>query len=304
MKRVAFIVLFMAGFFSIGAAKVVYAETYNVSAVVPFKVPTIAAVIDSPLSNSALTSSSARIAGTCEVSNPANVVVIMRSGSDIGSASCSATGRFELDITLLQGSNTLIARTSNVNSQYGPDSPSVTVNYAVSPQNSSPTQAASDGSSLDIGTDQPFIPLQVDQKIVQITVGVTGGSGPYLIELNWGDGSVEQKKVDIAGTYTFTHEYKKSMTYRVQAIVTDVLGVSRAQSFVVLSAVVQKLQNLQSQSGAIGGTGITHIIWWTSRWVWFVWIIAFCCGILLGMRYMKRKLMHELAAGKKKRGRS
>lgn len=274
------------------------AETYNVSAVVPYRTPAVATTIDASLAGLSTTTQSQRIFGTCEVASPPYVVSILRSGVVVGSTACSPSGTYQVDISLVLGTNGLTAKTSNLNGEYGPDSAVTTITYSLPPvpQTVQETQQAT--SSLALSTEQPFIPLAVGQTTATLSVVVGGGESPYLIELNWGDGTVEQKKVDAPGTYSFTHEYAKTTTYQAKAVVTDVLGVSRTQYFAVVSAAASKPADTTTSS--TGNSSLTAKCgsWASKWWSWVLLIIGFILGLVVGLRLAGRK--HVAVAAKPK----
>ena len=288
MKRV-FTLLLMLSALGLVISHIAHADSYNVSAVVPYSIPSVPATIDSSLAGISLTEKNLRIFGTCEQSNPANVVIFMRQTQVVGSVSCSASGTYQLDIDLTSGVNTFIARTANLNGVYGPDSQSDNVTYTPPVNNPTTAQREDASSDLTIATEQPFITLAAGQKSVTVVVIVAGGQNPYVIELNWGDGSLEQKKVDSPGTYTFTHEYLKSASYQVKAIVTDVLGVSRIQYFAIASASPNKQQSSETKNNSVGV--VTSCTTWGCKWWnWVLLVLFFLFGLLIGAILMKRRL--------------
>jgi hypothetical protein len=235
------------------APRIAGATSYDVSAVVPFPVPTTPATFDSGLLGQSVQSPLFQVAGTCEFVSPATVVSIFRAGSSIGSTPCSPTGRFQLDIGLVIGVNTLIARSLNISNEYGPDSIAGTVTLSM-PTNTRAQiiEEQKVQSNLNIVSENPFIALTENSKTAIVSIVVSGGETPYTIELNWGDGTVESRKVDVAGTYVFTHEYAKPGTYRAVAVVTDVLGVQREHYFAVVNAGPIS-EEKQSDSGSLTG---------------------------------------------------
>jgi len=289
MKRVLVALLYF-GSLCLTLGHVVHAETYDVSAVVPYNTPTIPATIDPSLSGSTTSTRLLRLLGSCEVSNPANVIIVIRQTQVLGSASCSASGTYELSVDLVYGVNSFIARTSNLNGVYGPDSQGSSITYVLPPVSASPAVRDS-VSDLNISIDQSFLTLGAGQKSVTVTVLVDGGVGPYLIELNWGDGSTVQKSVDSPGSYTFTHEYAKSASFQVRALVTDVLGVSRMQFFAVVSGAPVKRDDSPAKPATSAGILESRTEWAYKWWSWLLFLVIFILGLFIGAKVTRRQML-------------
>lgn len=231
----------------------VSAATYDVSASVPFPVPTQAATINSALNNITVQNAAFVISGTCQVLAPASVISVWRGSTVLGSQNC-ASGTYSLQITLAEGPNSLVVKTANVSSVYGPDSSSiiVTLKTLVTPpppttpkvnvpgatnltpaDNTAFNNAASSG--LSIVPQDPFTVVPPSNE-VKLNFYIDGGSTPYTIELNWGDGSTETKVIDKPGNYTFTHQYRSPGNYAVKGRVRDVLGAITEISHAVVVA--------------------------------------------------------------------
>ena len=213
------------------------ATSYDVSAIVPYPAPTIAATIDSSLNGITVQSPVFRLFGTCQYLAPATIISIYRGVLPVGSTSCGVDGKFQIDVSLSEGANSILVRSSSITDGYGPDSlvGSVTLTMPVE----TPTQIAEKqkvSSDLLISTDTPFVALTELHRTATIGVVISGGDTPYTVQLNWGDGTIESRTVDAAGTYTFTHEYLKPGTYRAVAVVTDVKGAQREYYFAVVNA--------------------------------------------------------------------
>lgn len=238
MKRALLVGVAIASVCVLGA-RIARADTYNVSATVPYDTPSTASTFGGSFDGLASPTRAVALSGTCQYVYPASIVAIYRLGVLMASTACTVTNTYQLDVTLVDGQNVLLARTYNMNGLYGPDSVSITVSYtppAVPLPQTPPQVATQDApSTLSIVTQAPFHVVDAKHTTVQVSVLVDGGATPYTIELNWGDGTTESKQVSASGTYTFEHEYEKPATYQARARVTDVLGVSREQVFAVVA---------------------------------------------------------------------
>lgn len=240
----------------------VFASRLDVSASIPYPLPTQPAVIQPDLNGTTTSNALVTVSGTCQASNPTVVVSVWRDGVPIGSAACTNTGSsgaFTIQITLKPGLNTLIARSANLNGQYGPDStptgialnitgpaPATTSNPsapAITHNNSGDQpaslqqkqQAANVGatSGLLIRSAQPFSVLS-GSNTSSIVLLVTGGAKPYHITLNWGDGSTNDYVVEEPGPYTYTAHYTQAGTYVVHGQVSDGHGAYAEFSYAIV----------------------------------------------------------------------
>lgn len=225
------------------------AVSYDVSASVPFPPPTQAAIINPALNNLTVQNAAFLIAGTCQVLSPVSVVSVWRGSTNLGSQNCT-TGTFSMQIILAEGSNTLIVKTANVSNVYGPDSSPilVTLRFAQTPAASNNTPGATNlspadnaafnngvTSGLNIVPQEPFSVLP-EGNLVTLSFHINGGSTPYTVELNWGDGTTESKVVDKPGLYAFTHRYRNTGNYSVKALIKDVLGATTEINHAVVVA--------------------------------------------------------------------
>lgn len=222
------------------------AASYDVNASVPFAAPTQAAVFTSGLDGATVTNAELVLTGACELRNPNTSVSIWRGGIVLGSAPCN--GSFSVSVVLQEGSNTLIARSASVSNNYGPDSTPISVTLQlpptptpnVPPQPGTPitptpeTINAGAESALLVSPSQPYSVMNTENEIAMDIV-VSGGRGPYTIQINWGDGVQETKVVEQLGLHRFTHVYSKPGTYTVKGAIRDVLGAVTTFTYAVVS---------------------------------------------------------------------
>jgi hypothetical protein len=270
------------------------ADTYNVNATVPYDTPTIPATYDNSLNGFSSSVRLTRIFGTCQQVFPSSVIAIYRDGVLIGSTTCSALNRYEVVVDLINGQNTLIAKTLNLNGLYGPDSSKVTVIYSPPTERPTPVPGApaivvqDANSTLSIITNTPFQVVNSKSKTVSVSISVDGGSNPYVVELNWGDGTVDSRQVSLSGTYIFSHDYSKPGSYTAKASVTDVLGVRREQFFAVvalgtLDQQASKQDVVKQQPSSVASADTYAYMWWILLAVVLVGV-----GVLAGLALATR----------------
>lgn len=273
----------------------VSAETYNVNASVPYEAPTQAAVIDSSDDGSVFTDVQQTLSGSCQIQNPATVVSIWRNGESIGSIGCQS-GRFSVMVIFSIGQNTIIARTANASGVYGPDSiPKKFMVNAPIPAKPLPSEvnqpttaedrkaAVNQGelSGLSLALDAPFSTLS-SSKQATIRIVVRGGQQPYVLQLKWGDGSIESHSLSDPGTYEYSHTYLVHKTYTAYAYVRDVLGAYTEYMFAIISG--NKSPTSATNNSAGGSSSNEQIgFWHFVASTWYYWlIIAFSIIFLLG----------------------
>lgn len=276
------------------------ADSYDVTASVPFPVPSVAAKIDQSFSNSTKSADLLQIFGTCQSISPYSIVSIFRGSSLLGSVNCESNGTFRLNINLLEGANNLIARTSNISNVYGPDSDPVNINYVQPPQTSTNSNTSQNNetqsntsSDLTISTPSP-IEIINDNKEVSVDIVVSGGKNPYKLVIVWGDGTTDSKDIQEEGTYRFTHKYQKEGIYKALARVTDFFGITKTYQFVLASHAtnnVSKNSNPLSQSGTDKSTKDQNIF---NKWIWpeviFLQILLVLLAYWYGFRRRNKKV--------------
>lgn len=115
----------------------------QVTAVVPFSLPTSPAIITSPADQSRFTTTPLVVRGSCQSSM---LVRIYNNSILAGSMTCSNDNDFVINITLEIGNNTLTALNFNADDNAGPVSPAV--NVIVTPVLSSPSRPIIDSEEI------------------------------------------------------------------------------------------------------------------------------------------------------------
>ncbi|MFZ1484038.1 MAG: PKD domain-containing protein [Candidatus Saccharimonadales bacterium] len=220
---------------------------------VPGNAPTRGATIANPVNGRTFTSTPITISGLCS----GDVLVkVFSNNIFVGSAQCER-GSFSMQTDLFSGSNALIARVYDALDQAGPDSNTVTVNFQDG-QFSDFNQRVSLTSS--IAKNGAAVGSQLSWPII-----LSGGTGPYAISVDWGDGtSADLKSVSFAGTINITHIYKSAGIYRVIVKATDSKGTIAFLQLVGVGSgpVTQSAGQSNSTTGANGGGSTTKYIWW------------------------------------------
>lgn len=212
-------------------ATVTESGTINVSAIVPGPPPTTPAVILSPVDGTSTTEQMMMVSGTCE---PDLLVKVFKNTILAGSTVCDSSGEFSLSIALLPGRNDLTALNYDSLNQPGPVSPTVVV-YLVEPDSNSGTGGGTSSSPIIshpvpspatafyISTDYELRGLKKDYPFSWSLI-ITGGTAPYGIEVDWGDGSKEILNQNQAGLLELGHTYSRSGDHTIRITARDATG--------------------------------------------------------------------------------
>lgn len=197
----------------------------SVTATVALPVPHAAAIISTPADGDTVQSSDVLVAGNCPVISPALTVVVLMDGKVAGSALCGANNDYALAVKLLPGSHKLITQTYTVTNGQGPDSPTVTVAYqpktsaTVAKSASTNTTGASTTNAPALVPDEPFYLVGAD-NMAEWAGGITGGTAPYRVTVDWGDGKrASYTTADVRLQYT--HQYTSGASHSVTVAVAD-----------------------------------------------------------------------------------
>jgi hypothetical protein len=218
------------------------ADSKIISARVDGPAPTQGAIIYAPANNHVFTESQIQVSGHC----PDNTYIkLSRNSLLAGSALCQASNSFSLQITLVPGSNTLLAQNYDALDQPGPATPIITVFYQPKPSASESitttpivkTPYSSDGINsspkvisappLLITTETPLSKGLLPEKLSTWHITISGGQKPYALRWNWGDGTTNIYSLPESGAFTPSHSYKRPGRYTLNIEATDTAG-SRA----------------------------------------------------------------------------
>lgn len=271
-------ILILVGFFLFISDNVVNAVTQSgdvtISVVVPGPPPTIGATITSPLDGDKIFDQTfLDVSGTCQ---PSTFVTVYDNDQIVGSDICTNAGIFGLQVQIEMGKNVLTAMDFDNINQPGPVTSSVTIisakkDHVIPEKTVVPTSpvkepilpinpsiipgvpsvvSSCDKSKFNTGTLPSggdihvavvCIPRLFGPKVQQVLgILVWGGTPPYVINIDWGDG-LGFTAIDIptAGYYTESFNYAFPGIYRVEFLVKDKNGVSaKVQSSVQVNGVI------------------------------------------------------------------
>jgi hypothetical protein len=253
-----------------------YANDIHVTAKVSAPLVTDPAAIGSPVEGQRFSAIPVPVSGTCPLN--AAYVEIFSNGVMKGTAICDGSSNFSLSVDLFPGANSLVARVFNSTDDEGPISAPVTVYYdAPQPPVVTPP---SGGQKPPITSKPPASnPLQLYTEFVYkgYYVGeqvswpfkISGGTSPYSITIDWGDGSTSKQVQKTAGDFEISHIYQRAggekgaFTIKVNA--ADSAGSKASQQFFVI--VVNK-QGLVTNGNIFSKPPPSlH----SNGWLWLAW---------------------------------
>src|ERR1700683_1218197 len=177
--------------------------------------PTVAATIGVPSNGQVFTSTPIEVSGLCQ---DGLLIKIFDNNVFVGAAQC-VNGTYSLQVDLFSGTNSLVAEDFDNLDQQGPDSNAVSVTF-------NDAQFAQFGTRVTLSSS--FARQGVNPgSLLTWPLILSGGTGPYAISVDWGDGSsAELKSVSFTGIVDVTHTYSQAGVYTVIAKATDANNTS------------------------------------------------------------------------------
>jgi hypothetical protein len=190
-----------------------FAESLDVSAQVNASLPPggETPVVQAPGNNSTVDVQNVFITGQCYIIDPTLIVVLLRDNQVIGTGPCLPDGTFRILVGLVRGVNIIVPKYVTITGQSGGYGQPITLLYNQSEITTAPqTQQSPDGQSsrLKITLNYDFITYN-DTSPTQITYTVTGGKGPYIVTINWGDGTQTTAKITSNEPQSSKHQYDR-----------------------------------------------------------------------------------------------
>ncbi len=184
----------------------------GIEGTVPGDPPTQGAVISFPTNGQTFSQTPITVRGIC----PDGLLIKLFKNNVFGGSVDCANGSFSIVTDLFDGQNDLVARVYDALDQAGPDSPTVTVTFddprtVPGPRVSLSSNYAKRGADPGQTLTWPII--------------LSGGTGPYAISVDWGDGS-EASLISqpFPGSFDLEHVYEAAGVYNIIIKATDVDG--------------------------------------------------------------------------------
>lgn len=280
----------------------------DVSGIVPGPPPATPPTITVPAQDAVFSQKNIDVKGDC---TPGLVVRIFRNAIFAGSALCQSDGTFALMIDLTEGRNDLIARQYDSLDQSSPDSDTVSVFYNP-PQAQPSLPGETPPSSTSSGQTTSTPPSQVAQfqliidydysfrgispnVPLHLPIHFSGGTPPYAIAVNWGDGSTTVVSRESADQFFVDHTYKKAGAYNVKIRISDKNGNTAYLQFVLI------VNGKDGQMSNLFGVPFNFNAWLNTALPTIAFSVAsFVSGFFFSHYWQRRKQRGQQA--KKKRG--
>lgn len=248
------------------------ANSFGVQGKISSPPPTQAATITTPTNGQNFTNDpTITVAGFCQ---DGLLVKVFNNNIFVGSVLCN-NGSYSIQVNLFTGENELSAIVFDDLDQSGPTSNIVTVTFNNASFTSFGTLITLTSVYARRGADPG--------KNLSWPLTLSGGTGPYALSIDWGDGQpLQLVSQSIAGNFTIEHVYKSAGTYKVVIKAVDANGVPAFLQLVAVSngqaKDVSKTDDVAGKTTVVKETKLAII----PMIVLFVLIIA---GFWLGRRY-------------------
>ncbi len=242
-------------------------ETEGFEATVPGTPPTQAATIAIPANGQTFTNIPITVSGLCK---SGLLIKIFANNVFVGATQCSG-GSYSLQVDLFSGSNELVARDYDNLDQQGPDSNAVTETF-------NDAQYAQFGSRVVLSSD--YARQGVDPgTTLSWPLILSGGTGPYALSVDWGDGSgADLKSVSFSGVVNVSHVYNQAGVYTIVAKATDANNTSAYLQLVGVANGPISGAIGSSSSSKTSGSSKTVVIWQPMLIALPIILIAFWLG--------------------------
>jgi len=262
----------------------------GLSGTVPANPPETAASIVSPENNTRVTASPQTISGSC----PAGTLVqLYKNDIFAGSAPCSSAGTYSIDIDLLIGENSIVARVYDALNQAGPDSNILNIYYDILPiQSTSTAPLVFSNNQLLLNTDSVFRGTFPEHDL-NVPINIIGGTPPYAVNIQWGDSNNKVIPRNDNVVFSVKHAYKKAGTYQITLQATD---ATDRVAFLSVAAIV----NGQPDTATVSSTDNTANTDLANKlvalWPLYISALAIVISFWLGEVREKKIIQHHTPA--------
>lgn len=221
----------------------------GIQGTIPSPPPSRGATITLPTNGQSFSTLPVTVRGLC----PGDVLVKLFKNNVFGGSAPCQNGSFSIVTDLFSGRNDLVARVYDQLDQAGPDSNTVTVTY-------NDAQFAQFGPHVALTSD--FARKGADPgQTIEWPIGLSGGTGPYAISVDWGDGKAPDLiSQEFPGIITLKHVYDSAGTYNILIKATDKNGETAYLQLVGIANGKSTTQNANlSNSKTII---IVKVLWW------------------------------------------
>lgn len=243
--------------------------------------PTQAATISIPRSGQSFSTLPVTVSGIC----PKDLLVkLFKNNVFAGSVQCT-NGSYSLIVDLFDGQNDLVARVYDALDQAGPDSNTVTVNYATDQV----------GFKSRVSLTSPIAKKGANPgQLLTWPITLSDGDGPYAVSVDWGDGKTpDLMSRQFPGDFNIQHTYDKPGVYNILIKATDKNGgVAYLQLVGVANGSLSQDNGTGStnNSNSSGAQSNTKILWQPAALLVPFIITTFWLGKKYQMHVLRQKI--------------
>jgi hypothetical protein len=259
-----------------------FAGSVGLSGKVSEPPPTVAAVITRPSNGQRFGATPITVSGTCPKDT---IVELFKNDIFAGATTCKDDKTFGLEIDLLYGSNTLVARVFDALDQAGPDSNNVTVFYDALPAQAAPLNSSNLNDIQLILRSSPVYRGTFPSQEFKLPLEIISGTPPFALNIDWGDNKSDLLSRSDNLAFSVPHTYTRPGSYQVTIKATDAKG--RLAFLTVLVIVNGRAETTGgTQTPTTPSKNMSLLI----AWPLFVVLILLIISFWLGERREKHKL--------------
>ncbi len=180
-----------------------------------------AATITSPSANTAVSTPITQVSGSC----PSQSYVTLTVNDAFNGAALCTNNTYTVTTSLYAGTDTLAVQAYNQTDQKGPTANTTHVTYT-------PSSSSHDGTTAAVATvTQPLLLTSDFQfhtftadKVFSWDLDLEGGTPPYNVTIDWGDGATSHMTFPVDPVFTIQHSFKTSGYYAVVVHSVDTTG--------------------------------------------------------------------------------
>lgn len=198
---------------------------------------------------------------------------------------CGPDGKFTILVDLVIGKNELTALPYNALDQVGPISPTVTVTL------NQPASGLGFSSELIIQSESYYHGSEPGQEIVW-PIEIVGGTAPYAVSVDWGDGSTDVVTRLAPGAFTVKHTYQKTGPGYLGSFPLIIRAADAAgrTAYLQLTTIVNSSKADTNPAKAVANTISTQWLLWPLWVVLLLMVISFWLGERREKKIMQRQL--------------
>jgi hypothetical protein len=257
--------------------------------------PTATPIISLPSGGQSFSDLPITVSGICSTDL---LVKLFKNGVFSGSTKC-VNGSFTLLVDLFSGSNDLIAKQYDQLDQESPPSAKVTVTYNDRAPDKTATERVTLSSNFAKRGANP-------REKLSWPIVVSGGTGPYAVTVEWGDGETGLVSIQSPGEFTLDHSYNNPGVFNVIIKAVDVNGRTAYLQLVAIgngpSSQTSSGSTVVTAGGDNGGTPSANTTQVKTRILWqpaAVMIPFIVSTFWLGKRYAVYRIRKKIEAGER-----